>query len=314
MSEKIRKKFNCEKCDYSTSDKKDWNKHLSTRKHKMVTFSGQKSEDENIIIIPHVKSILSSKNNNNKKMYICNLCSKKYKFNSGLSRHMKTIHSNNKKEIIKEKDEEYSIVKQQQKQINELQNMLKDTLEQNKTTIETLIPKLGDTFNTTHKMTINVFLNEQCKNAMNLTDFVNQLELSLDDLIYTKNHGYVKGISNIFVKHLNGLKPTERPIHCSDKKRLQFYIKDENRWEKDNEHMKIDKSIKTISNKQIGQIKDWENEHPNWNTNDRETEMYMQMVQHVMGATNVNEINKDKENIKKEVGNNIDLKEAIDSC
>ena len=152
MSEKIRKKFNCEKCDYSTSDKKDWNKHLSTRKHKMVTFSGQKSEDENIIITPPVKSILSSKNNNNRKLYICNLCSKKYKFNSGLSRHMKTIHSNNKKEVIKEKDEEYSIVKQQQKQINELQNMLKDTLEQNKTTIETLIPNRSKKKNFVHQL------------------------------------------------------------------------------------------------------------------------------------------------------------------
>ena len=307
MSEKVRKKFNCDSCDYSTSDKKDWNKHLSTRKHKMVTFCGQMSEDDKIPTNNIFQPTQPSKTTKNSLLHKCNFCSKMYKFNSGLSRHMKKIHAYHN-------EEEYSIVKQQQTQIKELQNMLKNTLEQSKTTIESLIPKLGDTFNTTNKMTINVFLNEQCKNAMNLTDFVNQLELSMDDLIYTKNHGYVKGISNIFVKHLNGLKPTERPIHCSDKKRLQFYIKDENKWEKDSEHMKIDQSIKTISHKQIKQIKDWEDEHPNWNTNVRETEMYMQMIQHVMGSTSEIDMNKDNENIKKEVGISIDLKEALDSC
>ena len=74
------------------------------------------------------------------------------------------------------------------------------------------------------KMTINVFLNQECKNAMNLTDFVENVKVSLEDLNYTKEHGYIKGISNIFVKHLNDLDPKERPIHCSDKKRLQFYV------------------------------------------------------------------------------------------
>ena len=113
-------------------------------------------------------------------------------------------------------------------------------------------------------MNINIYLNEHCKNAMNLTDFVENVKVSLEDLLYTKNHGYVKGISNIFVKQLKDMEPTQRPIHCSDKKRLQFYVKDDNKWEKDNSNEKIDKSIDKITKKQILAIKLWEKEHPNY--------------------------------------------------
>ena len=73
-------------------------------------------------------------------------------------------------------------------------------------------------------------MNEQCKNAMNLTDFINQLNVSLEDLQYSKNNGFIEGVTNIFTKQLKDLKPTERPIHCSDKKRLQFYVKDDDKW------------------------------------------------------------------------------------
>ena len=111
-----------------------------------------------------------------------------------------------------------------------------------------MIPKLGN--NNNNKISINVFLNQHCKNAMNLTDFVDNIKLSIEDLEYTNQHGYVKGISNIFTKHLTDMKVTERPIHCSDKKRLQFYIKDSDKWEKDKEHKKIDQTIQKINKKQ----------------------------------------------------------------
>ena len=88
-----------------------------------------------------------------------------------------------------------------------------------------MMPNIGNNNNNT--ISINVFLNEQCKNAMNLTDFMDKVKISLEDLAYSKNNGYVKGVTNIFAKQLKDLKPTERPIHCSDTKRLQFYVKDE---------------------------------------------------------------------------------------
>ena len=87
--------------------------------------------------------------------------------------------------------------------------------------------------NNQNNMTINVFLNEQCKDALNLTDFVQNIKVTLEDLQYTKDNGFVDGVTNIITKQLQDLKPTERPIHCSDKKRLQFYVKDDDKWEKD---------------------------------------------------------------------------------
>jgi len=313
MSGKIRKKYVCESCDYSTTEKRDWNKHISTRKHKMVTNDNKKSEDVNVLNNQnHIKANYTSNRLKHKKIenseksqkFICHICNKEYKHRSGLSRHKKLhIEDNTTSNIIVEK---------QQKQIDELQDLLKTTLEQNKNTLDNLLPKLGNTtYNTTNKMTINVFLNEECKDAMNLTDFVNQLELSLEDLIYTKNHGYAKGISNIFLKNLGYLKPTERPIHCSDKKRLQFYVKDENKWEKDNNE-KINKSINQVNRKQLQQIKEWEQLHPEWASNDQETDLYLQMIQEVMGGNNEEEIIKNRETIKKELGNILDLKNAIE--
>ena len=313
MSEKIPKRYECSYCDYSTTEKRDWNKHISTRKHKMVTNDNKKSGHVNVLgIQKFINNTQTSNRVKHKKIenseksqkFICQVCNKEYKHKSGLSRHKK-VH-------IKDNTTSNIIVEKQQKQIDELQDLLKTTLEQNKNTLDNLLPKLGNTtYNTTNKMTINVFLNEQCKDAMNLTDFVNQLELSLEDLIYTKNHGYAKGISNIFLKHLGYLKPTERPIHCSDKKRLQFYVKDENKWEKDNNE-KINKSINQVNRKQLQQIKEWEQLHPEWASNDQETDLYLQMIQEVMGGNNEEEIIKNRETIKKELGNILDLKNAIE--
>ena len=150
------------------------------------------------------------------------------------------------------------------------------------------------------------------KNAMNLTDFVNQLHLSLDDLQYTKDNGYIKGITNIFVKNLVEMPINSRPIHCSDKKKLQFYVKDENKWEKDSKNEKIDKSINDITQRQIKKIKDWESDHPNWSSSDEQTGMYIDLVKTVMGGMDANEKQLNLDSIKKEIGNKFDLQQAIE--
>ena len=161
------------------------------------------------------------------------------------------------------------------------------------------------------KMTINVFLNEKCKDAMNLTDFVENLKISLQDLEYTKEEGYVKGISNIFTKHLTDLKPTERPIHCCDKKRLQFYIKDEDKWEKDEENTKIDKTIQDVTVKQIKKLREWEDKHPGYLKDEKLLMEWHTMLREIMGGGEDEEIIKNKEQIKKKIGETIELKNAM---
>ena len=139
--------------------------------------------------------------------YICEICGKSYKYMSGLSRHEKICSKDKKIE----------------KHINEL----KQTIEEQNVKLNYLITSANNKPNVTN-MQINLFLNHECRNAMNFQDFLDSLSLSVEDLKYTSDHGYAKGITNIFVKNLKGLNPIDRPIHCSDKNKLEFYVKDEN--------------------------------------------------------------------------------------
>ena len=278
MIETCNYEFLCKKCVFFTNNKKDFDRHIKTTKHEK-----QQELTHN-----------------------CDTCNKTYKTRSGLWKHKKTTH---KDVIVKNNKENHTKDK-----IDKLEKMVITALEDNKRTINTLLPNIGNTYNTTNKMTINVFLNEQCKDAINMNTFVNNLKLSFEDLQYTTNHGYVKGISNIFLKNLHNLKPTERPIHCSDKKRMRFYIKDEDEWKKPTDsNDRLDKTISQVSHKQIKEIKEWEQMYPHWNKSDKETEMYLKMIQQVMGGKNDIEIQKNKNDIKKELGNKIDLKMAIEN-
>lgn len=218
-----------------------------------------------------------------------------------------SITGDNKKINLKE------IVKHSLNQTETINKLL----EQNSVLIDKLskIPK--STNNITYQncgnknMTINVFLNKNCKDAMNLSDFVNELDISLEDLLYTQQHGYIKGISNIFVKHLNDLQPSERPIHCSDTKRLQFYIKDDNKWQKDKKNKKIDKSIQDLTIKQIKHLKEWETQNPNYLHDDILLTQWQKLVHEIMGPATDPEREKEKELIKKAIGTNVIIKDDM---
>lgn len=262
---KVAKKFLCQKCDYSTSRKSSWDKHILTAKHR----------NGNKMVI----------NDNEVVDFSCEFCGKNYKYNSGLSRHKKKCQK--AKNIFAAKS-----CKKLQSQ-NQLLKTVEKLIEQN----TELSKRVGN--NNNNKMTINLFLNEKCKDAMNLTDFVDNIKVSLDDIQYTKEHGYVKGISNIFVKHLTDMNVTERPIHCSDKKRMQFYIKDENEWSKDKTHNKINETIKHISQQQIKQIKCWEEAHPNYLKDEALLTEWHKMIYNMMGGSTQDDIKTNTENIKK---------------
>jgi len=274
---KVAKKFLCQKCNYTTSRKSSWDKHVLTAKHlndnKMVT------------------------NGNNFVDFFCEYCGNGYKYNSGLSRHKKKCHPEGNIFVDK------SCKKLQQQ--NKLLQTVEKLIEQN----NELSKRVGN--NNNNKISINVFLNEKCKDAMNLADFVDNIKVSLDDMQYTKEHGYVKGISNIFVKHLTDMNVTERPIHCSDKKRLQFYVKDENEWSKDKTHNKINETIKHISQQQIKQIKCWEEAHPNYMKDDALIAEWHKMIYTMMGGTNNSDFKNSTENIKKCLSDKTYVKEIF---
>ena len=293
-------KYRCKKCDYHSKDKNDFTRHLLTTKHK-------NGNNGNMMVTQKTAE------------HICS-CGKSYKYRSGLSRHKRKCTSTtdggalNKKVSNKiPRDVEKETLKHE---VLELRSMMKhilisqkETAENFTKTINQIIPKIGNTIH--NRMSINVYLNEKCKDAMNLTDFVDKLTVSLEDLSYTRDNGFVKGISNIFVKQLKDMEPTQRPIHCSDKKRLQFYIKDENEWKKDKTHMKLDKTIENITIKQIKQIKTWEKENPNYLNNDKLLLEWHTMIHNVMGGGDDHNRAKNKDSIKKEIGICVEVKDEL---
>ena len=247
--QKICTKYHCKKCDYECSRKFLWEQHLKTRKH-------------NGNIWKHLET---------KNMHICP-CGKTYKTRGGFSKHKKKCTYTVVKEEIVIDDNKSNV-----------EDLLHELIEDNKnlrSEIKNL--KLGTTtYN--QNLSINLFLNDKCKDAMTLTDFVENLHLSLKDLDFTNAQGYVEGISKIFIRNLNNMDVTERPIHCSDQKRLQFYVKKENKWEKDAEHEEIDKSIAKVSKKQILILTDWCKANPGYEDDPEKSEEYFKLVGRTMG-------------------------------
>jgi hypothetical protein len=145
---------------------------------------------------------------------------------------------------------------------------------------------------------------------MNLEDFMNQVRVSLEDLVYTKNHGYVKGISNIFIKNLKDIEPNERPIHCSNIDNQQFYVKDENTWNEDDENKKMNQSIKMLSRKQLELTKDWIRSHPNFIDDQGQLEEYHKMISNVCANGSPELINN---YIMKNVGECVTVEEIDDN-
>jgi len=293
------KKFYCKKCDFGCNNRKDYTRHLSTTKHK--NGNNDNTDDNTKNPLP---------------CFVC-ICGRKYKYRSGLSRHKTRkacggqTHTNivdniTPLEINESVDGGSNTIEMFNKVLKQNNKLMAKLAELSK---ERTVINYQNCNN--KKMTINVFLNEQCKDAINLTDFVENVKVSLADLKYTTQHGYIKGISNIFVKNLQNLDPKERPIHCSDKKRLQFYVKDENRWKRDKNHEKIDKSIQNITIKQIKQVKEWERGHPNYLTDEKLLHEWHTMIQKIMGVEGDIERRHNNEQIKKSVSNEIDLKDAM---
>lgn len=296
MSQKVAKNFYCENCDYATTNKFDWKKHISTTKHKngnkMVTFT---------------------------KKFICKNCKKTYKFKSGLSRHKKKCFVNSENIILSvEKKSRLTNNGNKPNGENELSETIKlmaQTVARQGNILEKLIesqnemiPKLGN--NNNNNVSINIFLNKKCTDAMNLTDFVNNIKISLEDLKYTNEHGYVKGISNIFQKNLTDLKATERPIHCSDKKRLQFYVKDDDKWEKDVDNKKLDETIRDVKLKLPKSLTEWEKMNPSYKKDPKLMDEWMNIMAGISEG-DTGSVLKDKLALKRKIATYIELKEAM---
>ena len=215
-------------------------------------------------------------------------CGKKYKHIQSYKRHVKTCKEASENQIVvadTKADKTSDDLRNMLSTISEqYKNMVIENAEMRKIVTE-LIPRIGNNNTTTtvnNQINIQMFLNEECKDALNLTDFIDTLKLDSADLASTRENGYVVGIANIFLRGLKALDLNKRPIHCSDLKREVLYVKDDGIWEKDNaDKNKIRSAITSVAKKQINAIKQWEEEHPGWQSTDKGTQEYCEMVQQV---------------------------------
>ena len=242
-------KYSCEKCDYYTCNLYDYKKHINTIKHK--------SCDKSIFSMDENKK--SQEHN-----FICENCNKKYKDNSGLWRHKKKCNSNNNdqndKDPIKIESTDKELINYLIKENQDFKNLILEIVKKDSYNNCNNI-----TTTNSHNKTFNLqfFLNETCKNAMNISDFVDSIKLQLFDLENVAKIGYVEGLSKIIIKNLKALDVTERPVHCSDSKRDTMYVKDEDKWEKESENNhKVLKAIEDIANKNSKMVKEWKIKNP----------------------------------------------------
>jgi hypothetical protein len=188
----------------------------------------------------------------------------------------------------------------------ELQDLL---LEQNAKIMELSISHqvVNNITNTNNNLNINMFLNEKCKDALNLMDFVNNLEIHITDVEYVGKHGFVEGISKIFTNGLKQLDMYKRPIHCTDLKRETLYIKDEDKWEKETEDKKrITKAITRVANKNIQQISQWYNAHPECNVhNSSAYDLHLNIMKQSMGGATYSEIDRNTSKIVRNIAKNV---------
>ena len=262
--------FSCEVCNYNTSKKNNFDRHISTQKHirNHLAINGNKNEQ------------------NEQNKFSCANCSKEFLSNSGLWRHKKKCinnnqiitcdNSNNKMEVLHEKSiTENVIIKELKDIIIEQQNQISKQQEQ----ISEMIPKIGNN-NTTqnNKFNIQVFLNEKCKDAINMTDFIKSIQVSIEQLDFTKQNGLANGLSKTIMDNMNKLSVFERPMHCTDIKRETLYIKDENEWTKDSSKEKIKKVIKKASGKNYNALQDWKTENPDFLINDSKTDYFTKTI------------------------------------
>jgi hypothetical protein len=290
---KSSKKFHCDICDYNTSRKSQWERHILTGKHKKETLE------------LHLDDVLVPQH-----MYICD-CGNQYKGRQGLWKHKKICEQ--------KKSSESSAPEEKTNEIKLLTNLVLDVVKQNKELTQQNseltnkivdICKTGQTNNSitnsninSHNKTfnLNVFLNETCKDAMNITDFVDSLKLQLSDLESVGRLGYVEGISNIIVKNLKQMDVHKRPVHCSDSKREVMYIKDEDKWEKENEEKKkLRKVIKRVADKNARLLPEFKKEHPDCiKASSKFSDQYNKLIVESMGGSGNNDSEKEDKIIKK---------------
>jgi len=311
----------CKKCDYKTSSRKDFDKHLLTKKHnsdKYNKYNDKYNDNINVIVLHHNMVCMCGKSynhraslyNHKKKCIMCKEGGNKTmdkSVNNGLLEESfgdDMVDGMDENTIVGDK---LNITTDMfMKLMNDNQEMIKIIKEQ-QNQINAIIPKIGNgNVTTNNNMTtnmmnnnfnLNFFLNEKCKDALNISEFIESLKITLEDLQYSRSNGLVQGISNVMIRGLKELDIYKRPIHCTDVKRDTMYIKDKEKWEKDESHEKMRNTIIKIANKERNAISSWVEQNPDWFDTEATQMEYLTLINKVCEPIE-NDIKNEKKIIK----------------
>ena len=307
------KKYCCELCDFNTCKKIDYDRHIQTQKHK--------------------NNVLTTDFTHNDKKYVCDCCEKKYNDRAGLWRHNKKCVTEN--DVVNESEDELNDESNDDSEDDELNdesnllkknNLIKYLLKENadfKSLIMELVKKefinnsinnnnTTNNVNSHNSFNLNLFLNDTCKGAMNMSEFVDTIAIQMSDLENFAHMDYADGVSRILLKNLNNLDTNERPIHCTDLKRETVYIKENNCWKKETDDKpNLKSAIKLIAFKNIKQINEWVKEHPG--CRDPTTKQNVKYNKIVMNSMSGGTIQEQQDNIEKIV-KNVTKAVTIDKC
>ena len=283
--------FSCSKCHFKCSKQSNWNTHIGTRKHQILTNTNKKMPK---MPVPN-------------KVYECK-CGKIYKHASSLSGHKNKCSVVQQKDIPTVKIEKTDIDKEMLvKMLLENQDVMKKMME--------VMPNIGNYSNNTvntnshnttnNQFNIQMFLNNHCKNAMNLTDFIQSLPITSETYDSTIENGLTKTITNMMVNGLNDMDILDRPIHCTDASRKTLYVKDADNWEKDNDLLHIIKGIRELSLKQRTMINKWKEVNEGWKTDDKLQSRMTSLVFNSM--TQIENDEKETSKIIKSISKNVYL-------
>ena len=292
---KLCSKFYCNFCDYGTSKKSSYDNHLISSKHKKIS-NGNLLESAGNKNMPKLCS----------PSFCCETCLKYFKTRSGLWKHSKNCISEKDNKLHIEthdkKDELIMmLVKQNSEIIKEHSYVKQLILEIAKNGTHNTTNNNNNTHTNSHNKTFNlqVFLNETCKDAMNIMDFVDSIKLQLSDLEKVGEIGYVEGISKIIVQNLNELDVNKRPVHCTDQKRETMYIKDDDKWEKDEEKLKLHKVVRKVACKNQKLLHEFKKVNPDYNKyHSKVSDKYNKIVVESMGGPGDNDFEKEDKIIK----------------
>ena len=287
------KQFDCKICLFKCSNKKDYNRHLTTAKHQRLS------------------DVNDTDNSNDTNTFNC-ICGKIYKQLSGLSRHKRycnyydnVVQSHTNTEIINNNDMVQTmihLIKQNQDLIVSNQEFKELIIQQNKAIIELSKKDTTTNNNTTNnnqKFNLNVFLNTTCKDAMNMSEFIENMEVQFEDIENIGRDGYVTGMTNMIMSRIKNLEVTKRPMHCTDLKRETIYIKDNNVWEKDNDNTKFHNMIQCIAHKNYAILPVWREKNPDCLDSDTSKfDFCIKMMTNLLGDAGDGQVKLDNKVIK----------------